>query len=562
MQDVPRSISDVRNDVGPVEGSTSPEVGRSWRRRVCWVYPSLLVAAALVLGLINLARLDHLTSDQMSVATMALQKLDPEMFASSMLYANERHYSWYLPSYRVLITGLCRLTGSPQTAYWLLMLLTTLGMMLTVFYLFVGLGVDPRLGFLGAILASLPRLSVGETLWGAGIMETALPRTFFGIGFPLIVLLLFRKAFKGWSVPVAFLGVGLLANIHPQSGMFATCILGLLVLVVHRFRLRAWVFSVCGGVCALVGVMPFFVASAGWRPRSATPLTPEHGLPEMSRLMDQVGATVTDLLTRNIGSRLIVLCACVLPMLLAVILCTRMASMRKNRHFKLSVYATAAVVAFCIVAPFMRNILRTVETGWLNIGITRIVYLRATRFIHFFSVLAVVLCLAETTAMKSFRAKLRKAVLIGLTLVPVLASVCGLEMVFRTRFHPFEQVAGWAAKTPKGTRFLVHPYGAIAFRLWSRRPVPIAAHDVQFFFVKYPDVQDKALKLSEDIASWYAEARWDALLDFAQQENIPYVVGPSGMRSIMRPVFQPRQGPWVFAAPLGRQKGGDKMNSS
>lgn len=516
-------------------------------RRRRGVYPGLLVAAAVLLGLINLARLDHLTSDQMSVGTMALQKINPELFTSSILHSSEQHYSFYLPWYRTLVTTLCRWTGSVQMAYWTLMFVTTVTMMFSLYLLFRGLGIGPPLAFLGGVIGSLPRLSLGNTMWGAAMIETALPRTLFCIGFPLVVLLLFRNSFRGWSLPLAFLGVGLLGNLHPQSGLFAACVLGPLLLIVRRFRPMAWLQTAVGGICALAGITPFLVASAWWMPRlRAIPMTSVSEAITLNKL----SSMATGVLTANILPKLLVTGSCVFPVLVAVFLCARWLPLCRNRSLQISVHATVVIIALCVAAVLMKNTLMWVWTDWP----TKITWMRASRFIHFFGVLAVVLFLAESAAEKAWRWKLQKVVLIGLTLVPVAASACGLELVFRGRFQPFRETAEWAAATPVGTRFLVDAYPAIAFRLWSQRPVAIAEHDVQFFFIGSPDKADEAAEFSCSISNLYSKREWEALRDLARAEDIPYVVGPPEMQTAMAPVFERAGGPWIFASSTSRMQ--------
>ena len=204
------------------------------KRKLYVLYPCLILLVAIGFGLINLPRKKHLTSDQVSLGTEALRSEEPELFKSSMLYGTDEHFRHYLPWYRKWMSVVQRVTGDIFQTYLLAMFAITLVTLFAWYWLFLGLGLKPGFAFFGAIMGTLPRMSLGKTLWGAGVIETVLPRMFFSMLFPLVILVLYRNSFKWWAVFLGFFCVGLLGNLHPMSGVFAACILGMMVLFYFR----------------------------------------------------------------------------------------------------------------------------------------------------------------------------------------------------------------------------------------------------------------------------------------------------------------------------------------
>lgn len=511
-------------------------------RRINWVpAAAMMVPILAVIGLVNLGRTSHLTSDQMSVGTMTAQRIDPEPFADDLLYGNPDHYRFYLPWYRTLMTVLTRLTGTIEMAYWTLMMAASAGLMFSTFALLVGLRGPPWMALLGAVLMVLPRLSLGDTMWGAAVMETALPRTLFCIGFPLALWPLWAKRFSGFAVPVGFLGVGLLGNLHPQSGLFATCILGITLLVVHRFRPRGWLLLAVGGAAALVGIVPFLVESAWWMPQLSTPVT--DAPKDLGKLLTSISSMSTGIITARWPQKLLVFAACLAPMLLASLVAIRLVD-KAERPSALQLALVALVVALCfpLAAMVLKNVLMFYWLDWP----TRITWLRGTRFVHAFAVMAVVLALGAAGRWRAGGPGRLRWAIVGLTLVPVIASVAGMELVFASRFQPYQSAARWAARTPQGTRFLIEPYPALAFRFWSERYVPIAEHDVQFFIIGDPEKVNEAAGRVHRLETWYREKDWAAIRDAARAQGYDYVVGPPAMASMMTPVFTDGDRAWIF----------------
>lgn len=516
-------------------------------------YPLLLLLTTGILGVLNIPIREHLSTDQMSLGTMALARIDPELFASDTLYSNEAHYAFYLPWYRSVVFAFCNWSGGIAWGFWLAMMCLTAASLLISYVMFVGLNVRSGLAFAGAVLVCLPRLTVGETLWGAGMIQTVLPRTFFCVGFPLVVLLLLRSSFRGWSVPAAFLGIGLLGNLHPQSGLYAAGILGILLLIVRRFERSAWLALALAGFCALVGVLPFVIESAWWLTKVETGPTDEVSAAASQALAQwctRKNSAATGSLVSNLGPKLIVFGVCVAPILLATGLCRALTDWNRNRHLKVAAVATGLVLVFVVSTVIAKNLLINVWVSWL----TRITWLRACRFVPFFGVTAIVLALNEVKGVSTGRGRLLKLILVGLALMPVGASVAGMEYIYRTRFHPYRQVAQWAAKTPKGTRFVAPPHPAIAFRLWSRRPVAIAEHDISFLYISFPQKFLNAVEVATQLSDAYESKDWKAIRNFAQRHNIRYAVGPAEMKAVMEPVFLPDSGPGVFFIGPARQR--------
>lgn len=515
---------------------------REARSRVM-TWPAMLVGLAVLMALANLGRLDHLTSDQFSQGTMAWDAVDPALFASDRLYGEANLYEFYLPWFRSVMAWLTGLLGGPAWTFWVLALVLTAASLLTLYVLLIAMAVRPSVAALAAVIGTLPRLSLGDTLWGAGIMETALPRTFFSALFAVPVLVLYRARFRGWKVPVAFLLVGLLGNLHPQSGLFATLILGGVVLVMGRFRWQSLVAVAAGGVCALVGITPFLFQSSELMAQLRADVFPGGlGTVSLFEELRRLGSAATGMLTERSAAKAGVFGLCMLPMLVAVWLSHR--ACRQDPRLRAAVVGAYVAVGFCLLAEVAKHCLMFYWGDWP----TKITWLRGTRYLHFFGAVAVGVALARGNLPWRWP-RWRGIVLVLLTLGAVVASLGAMEYVQRSRFMPHRAAAAWAARTPRGTRFLVDPYPALAFRFWSRRPVAIAEHDVQFYLVGDSRHFREAARLASSLKHCYHARDWAEVAEWARRTGSTYVVAPAAARAVMKPVFRPAGGPWVFEAP-------------
>ena len=143
---------------------------------------------------------------------MVQKSRNPQLFSRDPVYRDEANYGFYLPYYRLVLGWLTALTGSIGMAYWFLTVVASLVMLVGFWLLYLALKVKPMWAAVGAILSALPRLAPAQEITGAGLMETALPRTFLSTMLPYVMLMFFRSRGRGWRCVLSFLMVGLLGN--------------------------------------------------------------------------------------------------------------------------------------------------------------------------------------------------------------------------------------------------------------------------------------------------------------------------------------------------------------
>jgi len=462
-----------QNVTGPTGGAQRILLDASGRvpytlrsKRGVLVSGAIVLLGFAVLAAANYFRLDHLTSDQFTVGAVVQRQIDPELFQDDPTYGESRNYQWYLPWYRNLLVFLARLGGGIAMGYWLLMAACSAVTLLGFWILFLRLDVDPLWAAGGAILTALPRLASGQEISGACAMETALPRTMFSMLLPIILLLFFRSHVRGWRCVLSFLLIGLFANAHPISGMFLSIILLSVVLYIHRARLKGWLTAAGAGLAAAIGVLPF-VLSFQWK----HPAEPLEGA-----LLGPVGPPIPDYELLNNTA---VFALCVAPLAVTAWLV--------RRHYRKAGIPPAAEISFwCVCITLAIAVVGGVASSLLLMAdyrnyFTHLRWMRATRLIAPFAIVSMVI-LAGTVRAAALPAR-RALLIVALTLLPVAATVGGLEYVFFGRYQPLKAQALIAAKdTPPNALLLVPPKGGDAFRVWSKRATLWTKPDLHFQF--------------------------------------------------------------------------------
>ncbi len=435
-------------------------------RRGVLVSGAIVLLGFAVLSAANYLRLDHLTSDQFTVGAVVQRQIDPELFQDDPTYGESRNYQWYLPWYRNLLVFLSRLGGDISMGYWLLMVACSAITLLGFWILFLRLDVNPLWAAGGAILTALPRLASGQEISGACAMETALPRTMFSMLLPIILLVFFRSHMRGWRCVLSFLLIGLFANAHPISGMFLSIILLSVVLYVNRARLKGWLKVAGAGLAAAIGILPF-VLSFQWK-QPAEPLK--------GTLLEPFGPPIPDYELLNNTA---VFALCVAPLAVTAWLV--------RRHYRKGGIPPAAEISFwCVCITLVIAVVGGVVSSLLLMVncrnyFTHLHWMRATRLIAPFAIVSMVVW-AGTVRAAALPAR-RALLIVGLTLLPIAATVGGLEYVFFDRYQPLKAQALIAAKdTPPNALLLVPPKGGDAFRVWSRRATLWTKPDLHFQF--------------------------------------------------------------------------------
>ena len=578
-QEAPKTHS-----AGPGDSSGSPKQ----RGRVIKSL-ALLAAVITVLALINLARLNRLTGDQFTLLAVVQYEQNPAGYAADGLFRDPSWYQAYLPWYRALTVQLTRWTGDGAVAMWVMSVSLTAAMALAFWLLFYLMKVDPMLATVGAIIGILPRVATCSELTGAGILETALPRTFFSAGLPLAILLILKSQGRlSWSVAGFFL-IGLLGNFHPQSAFFATAGLLLLMLAKSCTQWRGWLqVSVCG-LAALVGILPFgftypweatstsaeqkverldalqslFVAGG-----NAVPEVEDESLESLDEadqedsitmgeesldLEDETPATAST--SKTLAGRILtalrlmnqrytfyVFTLAVLPMMLGVRLLRSDqddSTSDSVRTARLCYLAAVLIGCLSLGGEFLNRLLSTWSLGLPFLDSVQ--PLRATRLIAPLCVVAFILLISKARGLESFTLRRVRWALL-LLLFPVPVSLAAGEYVFQTRYRPVEEAARWAREnTEPGTLFLVDPPSAIAFRVWAKRPVVWAHHDA--VCVSTP-LRSQVRQEIKDIERAFKANKPRRLLRLARDYQASYVHYP-GEISKSLPPHSYQEGPFL-----------------
>ena len=470
----------------------------------------IVVLAMIACAAINLVRTDHLTSDQFSIGALVQKIANPELFSRDPTYGDIEKFSYYLPWYQSLLAWLVESSGSVGMAYWWLMVACSVVMLAGFWIFFLAMRVRPVWAAWGAILASLPRLAPAEEITGAMVMQTALPRTIFSMAIPFILLLFFRSRGRGLLCILAFLLVGLAGNAHPQSALFMTLILGLLLLIRHRGRLLGWLTGAGGGVAAVVGILPFVLTFALPEEKPTTTLTVSP-------------YTVSGIIAKaEPPKQILIFLACIVPLFCAVWLAKR--SARGNKSNTAAGLATIGALIATAVALCGGAISSLALISNHKSLLAMMHWQRAMRIIPPLLLAAVVLWLGCGVRRGGlFRKHLAAAIL---TLIPVVASIGAMEYIYLLRHAPQKELARIAKQTTSiDALFITNPKGGEAFRVWAERSILIAKVDLHF--LKKVGLKKLGKKWGKDmirsIKKGYNERKIKHVVKIAREQGVDYI---------------------------------------
>jgi hypothetical protein len=220
---------------------------------------SFLLGVYLIVCAIGFLKLRdvNLDSEVQHIITIAMKADNPQMFSRDLFFKHDVH-RYYTPLFLKLFNFAQSLAGDYQRAAFVVMtplLFVYLLLMYILAYDFCG---DSWVSSLVCIM-SLPQIYALYDLWGFISHEgeiVLLARMVFSVFLPLLILALFRWRNQPKFVPVFFLLLGLLTNVHPVSGFTL-----MQIVVIALFLDRNSQFNVKRLVVAvafwLLGAFPF-----------------------------------------------------------------------------------------------------------------------------------------------------------------------------------------------------------------------------------------------------------------------------------------------------------------
>jgi hypothetical protein len=223
--------------------------------------PAILLLFAVVSGLWALLGatrgVEHLTSDQHLNLVLVLKGLDPAAFPTDLVFDGPDIAGQYIPLYIGYLRRAYLLTGDLAAGYKLLVFPLNFLYLAGAYLVFRRFGGSPGLASGLALFAGLPMtIPLAGEVFGIGPVQILTARSLFTAAFPWLFL-----AFCRWLTAPArlvglFLGIGLLANLHPVSGLFVAPMLILAYLLERRAGWRAWGWGLGMGLATLLGAAP------------------------------------------------------------------------------------------------------------------------------------------------------------------------------------------------------------------------------------------------------------------------------------------------------------------
>ena len=182
--------------------------------------------------------------DQTYVGTMLAKDRDPTLYLRDYAFHDDTLYRSYIPLIRLFFQKLSQLTGSFDNA-----LLSIVPIVVFLFALGTGLlllqwSQSLWIALVITFLAIPYRPAPSGEIWGAGGIEFVLARTVATSLAPFIFILFFRLLAKPAAKEAALTGIttGLLAFLHPPTGLFMGELFAGLYILNHFWSRRDWLF--------------------------------------------------------------------------------------------------------------------------------------------------------------------------------------------------------------------------------------------------------------------------------------------------------------------------------
>lgn len=256
---------------------------------------ALAVLVAVVAGNTALSfRQSNITDDQANMLAEVLKRKNPALYRSDEIFGSSGPAALWrmrLPAWQALLGGAVRLggAGDPLNALRILgaacMLLYLLGMYLLLLRQTHNAPMAALLAVMSVAIFSLKR-----PYWGVGPIFAVTPATLYLAFVPLLVLG-FVQLRRRWSITGVFFLAGLCGNIHLTSAINLVLVMGIALLLLERFRGRAWALAGLSGAAAALGAAPAIYHYAATFGAAGISL-PEMSIAQLRSILQLTGSNV------------------------------------------------------------------------------------------------------------------------------------------------------------------------------------------------------------------------------------------------------------------------------
>jgi hypothetical protein len=208
------------------------------------------------------ARAFPIHGDHVVITTMVLKQANPELFSRDYVYKDDSYFSFYTPSFRILIQFLTTHLGSPGVAFAAITPLVTLLYVCSMTALGYLVSRNAYVALSVAVFSSLRFYPLGGEVWGTVTLSLAIPRTLFTAVSPLLLAVLMNgRAYSTRHFLLAGFMTGAGANLHPSSAFHLLQCLTMAALIVGTTTpARRLVTLLALPVVAAVGASPMLTS--------------------------------------------------------------------------------------------------------------------------------------------------------------------------------------------------------------------------------------------------------------------------------------------------------------
>ncbi len=222
----------------------------------------VFVALAALWGVRGYGRgVEHLGGvqggDQHLTLLLVLKADDPSLFSRDLVHDGANRIGDYIPLFIGFLRFAYHLSGDLSAGYKVMVFPLPLLYLFGAYFLFLRFS---RVAWLAMTLAAFSSLPLGIVLadefFGLGPLEVTVARTILTAVLPFLFLAFCSWFDKPGRLVLLFLGIGLLANLHPVSAMDIAAILGVVYLLERRGDPRRWFVLLGMAAAALGGAAP------------------------------------------------------------------------------------------------------------------------------------------------------------------------------------------------------------------------------------------------------------------------------------------------------------------
>jgi hypothetical protein len=195
--------------------------------------------------------------DQHLNLLLVLQADDPSLFSGDLVFGGTSMIEDYIPLYIGFLRLAYHVFGDLAAGYKVLVFPLTLLYLVGAYFVFLRFSCIPWVAVALSAFSSLPLgIVLAEEIFGLGPLKLMVARTILTGVFPFLFLAFCAWTSKPGRLIALFLGVGLLANLHPVSALDIAAVLGITYLLERRGDLRSWFVLVGMAAAALAGAAP------------------------------------------------------------------------------------------------------------------------------------------------------------------------------------------------------------------------------------------------------------------------------------------------------------------